>query len=73
MELKEFTKTIDNSVFNFLLIQEGNEEVFLVNTEGQNFRMVIDDDGNWGIWQQVPAWIKNLEEVLGNTIEEQYS
>lgn len=71
--IKDFSTTIDNSVFNFKHVREGNDEVFLVNVEGQNFRMITDDDGTWGIWQQVPAWIKNVEEQLSNTIEAQYS
>lgn len=70
--MEDFKKTIDNSEFRFKFVQEGADEVFLVNIDGQNFRMIIDDDGNWGIWQQVPAWIKNLEVELGDAINEQY-
>jgi hypothetical protein len=71
--MNDFKKTIDNTEFNFKFIQEGTDAVFLVNADNQNFRMITDDDGAWGIWQQVPAWIKNLEEQLGNAIEEKYS
>jgi hypothetical protein len=71
--MEDFKKTIENTVFNFKFVQEGADEVFLVNAEDHNFRMIIDDDGNWGIWQQVPRWIKALEEELGNAIDERYS
>ena len=71
--MNDFKKTIDNTEFNFKFIKEGADHVFLVNADNQNFRMITDDDGTWGIWQQVPAWIKGLEEQLGNAIEEKYS
>lgn len=71
--MTDFKKTIDSTVFNFKGIKEGNEDVFLVFVENQSFRMVCDDEGEWYIWQQVPAWIKTLEEQLGNAIEEQYA
>lgn len=70
--MKEFRKNIDNSEYYFKHVQEGTDEVFLVHVEGQNFRMIIDDDGHWGIWQQVPAWINKVEKELGQTIEEHY-
>lgn len=71
--MTDFKKTIDSTVFNFKGIKEGNEDVFLVFVENQSFRMVCDDEGEWYIWQQVPAWIKTLEVQLGNAIEEQYA
>lgn len=69
--MKEFKKKIEDSEFSFIFVQEGSEGVFLVHVEGQNFRMILDDDGNWGIWQQVPSWIGKLEKQLGQAIEEQ--
>ncbi|MGN6164232.1 MAG: hypothetical protein ACTHOF_06815 [Flavisolibacter sp.] len=71
--MNDFKKTIDNTEFNFKYIQEGTDAVFLVNADNQNFRMITDEEGTWGIWQQVPAWIKNLEEQLGNAIEAEWS
>ena len=71
--MQDFKKTIDNTEFNFKFIQEGRDEVFLVHVDNQNFRMVVDDEGIWGIWQQVPSWIKQMEEKLSNAIEEQYN
>jgi hypothetical protein len=73
MTMNDFKKTIDNTEFNFKYIQEGTDAVFLVNADNQNFRMITDEEGTWGIWQQVPAWIKNLEEQLGNAIEAEWS
>lgn len=71
--MNDFKKSIENTEFNFKFIQEGTDAVFLVNADNQNFRMITDEEGTWGIWQQVPAWIKDLEEQLGNAIEEQWS
>jgi hypothetical protein len=70
--MKEFKKNIDSTDYHFKFVQEGRDEVFLVHVEGQNFRMIIDDDGNWGIWQQVPAWIIKVEKELGQAIDEHY-
>lgn len=69
--MNDFVKTIDNAVFNFKYVQEGEDNIILVSVENQNFRMICDEEGLWFIWQQVPAWIKGLEEQLGNAIEEQ--
>lgn len=71
--MNDFKKTIDNTVFNFKAVQEGEEEIFLVYVENQCFRMINDEEGQWYIWQQVPAWIKELEEQLGTAIDEQYA
>ncbi len=68
-----FKQTIKNTDFNFRFLQEGTDTVFLVQVENHSFRMIIDDDGNWGIWQQVPAWIKDLEEELASAIDEHYN
>lgn len=70
--MKDFKKAVEGIDFNFKFIREGNDEVFLVSSENQNFRMITDEDGTWGIWQQVPGWIKKLEENLAHAIEEQY-
>lgn len=71
--MNDFKKIIDNTVFNFKAVQEGEEEIFLVYVENQCFRMINDEEGQWYIWQQVPAWIKELEEQLGTAIDEQYA
>ena len=71
--MNDFVKTIDNTVFNFKCVQEGEDDIILVTVENQRFRMICDEEGLWFIWQQVPAWIKNLEEQLGHAIEEQYA
>jgi hypothetical protein len=71
--MEEFKKKIEDSEFTFKLVREGADEVFLVHVDGgQSFRMIIDDDGNWGIWQQVPSWIMKLETNLGQAIGEHY-
>jgi hypothetical protein len=70
--MEDFKKNISNTDFNFKYLREGNDVLFLVNVDAQSFRMITDDDGNWGIWQQVPAWIKKLEEELALAIEEKY-
>jgi hypothetical protein len=70
--MNDFKKAVKGIDFNFKFIREGSDEVFLVSGENQNFRMITDEEGAWGIWQQVPAWIKAMEENLANAIEEQY-
>jgi hypothetical protein len=44
----------------------------MVTYDNQSFRMITDQDGVWGIWQQVPGWIKGMEESLASAIEENY-
>jgi hypothetical protein len=66
-----FKKTINGIEFNFMSVTERDEQVFRVNGDNQSFKMITDEDGTWGIWQQVPRWIKNLEGDLGDAIEEQ--
>jgi hypothetical protein len=70
--MKYFKKTIDNTEFNFKYLREGTDVLFLVNVETSSFRMITDEEGNWGIWQQVPSWIKKVEEELADAIEENY-
>jgi hypothetical protein len=69
--MNDFTKTINDVVFNFREVQEGESVIFLVFVDNQRFRMIYDEEGQWYIWQQVPAWIKGLEEALGDAIDEQ--
>ena len=57
--------------FTFHGVMEGPDQVFRVQTDTHNFKMTTDEDGNWGIWQQVPRWIKDVEEELEKAIEEQ--
>jgi hypothetical protein len=70
--MNDFKKTIDRIDFNFKFIREGADEVFMVTYDNQSFRMITDQDGVWGIWQQVPGWIKGMEESLASAIEEKY-
>lgn len=70
MEL--FTKTINGSDFEFRGFLEGENEVCRVSVENQSFKMVVNEHDKWHILQQVPAWIKKLEEELGNAIDEAY-
>ena len=65
-----FKKTLDNSEFNFKHLKEGDDTVYIVSVDGQSFRMIMDE-GIWGIWQQVPSWIKKLEGELADAIEAQ--
>jgi hypothetical protein len=68
--MKDFKKNIGGIDFNFAAVREGNELVFRVTADhNQDFKM-ITDEGIWGIWQQVPRWIKDMEEELANAIEE---
>ena len=69
--MNDFKKTINNTEFNFKYLREGSDVLFLVNVDTSSFRMITDEEGNWGIWQQVPRWIKDMEEDLANAIEEQ--
>jgi hypothetical protein len=70
--MKDFKKNINNTEFNFKYLREGTDVLFLVNVETSSFRMITDEEGNWGIWQQVPSWIKKMEEELADAIEENY-
>jgi len=65
-----FKKTLDHSEFHFKHLKEGTDTVYIVTVDGQSFRMIMDE-GIWGIWQQVPSWIKNLEGQLADAIEAQ--
>lgn len=70
--MEPFKKTIDGIDFHFQGILEGTDEVCRVSVEGQhNFRM-INEEGRWEIWQQVPSWIKRLETALSDAIDEAY-
>ena len=69
--MTDFRKTIKGIDFNFHGVMEGKDQVFRVSADTHNFKMTTDEDGNWGIWQQVPSWIKALEEDLEKAIEEQ--
>ena len=70
--MEQFKKKINGIDFEFHGFFEGPEEVCTVRTDDQQFKMVAGEDG-WQIFQQVPAWVKNLEEALGNAIDEAYS
>ncbi|HWJ89947.1 MAG TPA: hypothetical protein VNR87_02490 [Flavisolibacter sp.] len=69
--MSDFTKTIKGIPFNFRGFKERGDQVYQVSADTHHFKMTSDDEGNWGIWQQVPAWIKALEGELEKAIEEQ--
>lgn len=71
--MEPFRKTINGIDFNFQGIHEGEDEVCRVSADNQQFKMTIDEKGNWEIRQQVPGWIKTLEKELGNAIDEAYN
>lgn len=71
IKMNDFKKTIEGMDFTFHGVMEGPDQVFRVQTDTHNFKMTTDEDGNWGIWQQVPRWIKDVEEELEKAIEEQ--
>jgi hypothetical protein len=66
----DFSKNISGVEFNFHGVREGGDLVYRVSVETHHFKMITDEEGNWGIWQQVPLWIKKLEEQLEKAIEE---
>ena len=67
-----FTKTINGIDFGFQGFLEGSDEVCRVSVDNQNFKMTVDDKGEWVILQQVPGWIKKLEKELREAIEQAY-
>lgn len=69
----EFKKAVQGIEFTFKELHEGNDVVFLVSGENQSFRMITDDEGYWGIWQQVPSWIKRMEEELASALDGAYT
>lgn len=69
-DMEHFKKTINGMDFAFQGLLEGKDEVCRVSVDNQSFKMTTDDDGNWYIRQQVPKWIKELEETLGKAIDE---
>lgn len=70
--MKPFTKTINGIGFAFQGFLEGTDEVCRVSVDGQNFKMIIGERGDWQIWQQVPSWIKKLEKDLAEAINHVY-
>ena len=71
--MEPFNKKINGIDFQFHGFLEGTDEVCVVRTDEQQFKMTTDDEGYWQILQQVPTWIKELEEALGAAIDEAYS
>ncbi|MGE5521542.1 MAG: hypothetical protein ACM3VS_16575 [Candidatus Dadabacteria bacterium] len=69
--MSNFTKRIQKIEFAFHSVKEREEMAYWVSGEGQNFKMIRYPDGNWGIWQQVPRWIKDLETELASAISEE--
>lgn len=70
--MKPFTKTINGSEFHFQAFLEGADEACRVSVDGQNFKMIVGDAGEWEIRQQVPSWIKQLEKELAEAIDSVY-
>ena len=70
--MERFTKTINGIEFSFQAFHEGTDEVCRITVDGQNFKMIVGQNGEWQIWQQVPSWIKRLEKELGEAIEKAY-
>lgn len=70
--MEQFTKTINGIEFGFQGFLEGQDEVCRVSVDGQNFKMIIGEEGSWEIWQQVPSWIKQLEKQLAEAIDNAY-
>ena len=68
--MEHFRKTINGLDFSFQGLLEGKDEVCRVSVENHSYKMTTDEDGNWLIRQQVPTWIKELEEPLGQTIDD---
>jgi hypothetical protein len=71
--LEPFRKTIKGIDFDFQGLREGTDEVCRVSVDGQQFKMTVNEKGNWYIEQQVPAWVKAMESQLGEAIDEKYS
>jgi hypothetical protein len=67
--MQQFQKTIQGISFSFLPVLEGEDEVCRVSAEGQNFKMTTNYEGIWEIRQQVPNWVKKLEQELGEAID----
>ena len=70
--MEQFTRTIDGAEFVFHGFLEGENEVCRISVDNQSFRMVVNEHDKWHILQQVPLWIKKLEDQLGSAIEEAY-
>lgn len=71
-QMDSFAKAISGIEFNFQGIMEGEDEACRVSVDSHNFKMVVNDAGEWVILQQVPNWIKKLEKELGEAIEKAY-
>ena len=65
-----FRKTLKGLDFQFELMQADKMYYYLVEIENHSFELRIDDNGVWKIKGQVPIWLQELEESLGEAIEE---
>ena len=65
-----FRKTVKGLDFQFELMQADEMYYYLVEIENHSFELRIDDNGVWKIKGQVPIWLQELEESLGEAIEE---
>lgn len=64
-----FTRTVNGNEFSFHVFFEGNDEVCRITVNNQDFKMIVGNTGEWIIRQQVPSWIRQLEQELAKTIE----
>ena len=70
--MEPFTKSINGIEFRFQGFLEGTDEVCRVSVDSQNFKMTVNEKGDWEIFQQVAPWIKKLEKDLAETIDKAY-
>ena len=71
-KMEHFLKSINGIEFGFQAFLEGDDEVCRVSVDNQNFKMTVNEEGDWVILQQVPGWIKKLEKQLAEAIEQAY-
>jgi hypothetical protein len=65
-----FRKTVRGIDFSFELVSSQEEYFYKIIADNIAFEMHITDDGVWKISGQVPVWIQELEEDLGQAIFE---
>ena len=72
-QMDSFTKAINGIEFGFQGFLEGEDEACRVSVDNQNFKMIVNSEGEWVFWQQVPGWIKKLQKELSVAIDQAYS
>ncbi|HEX2608925.1 MAG TPA: hypothetical protein VHK91_16195 [Flavisolibacter sp.] len=71
--MEPFNKSIKGIDFVFQGNTEGEDEICWIKVDSHSFKMTVDDQGEWQILQQVPAWIKAMEKDLAKAIDEGYN